>query len=337
MQKTKKQHFVPRCYLENFQIPNSYRIHVYDKNLKKSRINSINDIASENYFYDIKFSEILPEDKLDDILKGRITAKDLDDEQYIERYLATTVETEYAKLLDKLIQNISSITPWIAENCFFISETQKVDFSVCLAMQYVRTKSVREGILESADCLMQALDDMNATQRLKDSMRVTKEASKYIHGKMILDKKDILEATQLFNRLTWVLGINKTKKLLYTSDSPIGTKAHLSDPIISMSGLSSKGVEVFFPLTPSAILIMFDGDYHKNLASQDRNYIMMTMTENIDYYNSLCVMRSDRCIYSTDGDFTLIDQMIKKDSHALDTHRTELRWGGKTYYPRKTV
>ena len=62
MKKSKKQHYVPRCYLESFKIPGTYQINVYDKKLRRNRINSIYDIASENYFYDIKLSDVFTED-----------------------------------------------------------------------------------------------------------------------------------------------------------------------------------------------------------------------------------------------------------------------------------
>jgi len=38
MGKTKKQHYVPRCYLENFKIANTYQINVFDKHSKENRI-----------------------------------------------------------------------------------------------------------------------------------------------------------------------------------------------------------------------------------------------------------------------------------------------------------
>lgn len=53
--------------LENFNIPGAYQVNVYDKQLGSSRINSINDIASENYFYDIEFSNVLNEDIIKEV------------------------------------------------------------------------------------------------------------------------------------------------------------------------------------------------------------------------------------------------------------------------------
>ena len=58
MTNTKKQHYVPRCYLKNF-LPANDRINVFDSFNLQIREQKIMDIAMENYFYDIKFSDLL--------------------------------------------------------------------------------------------------------------------------------------------------------------------------------------------------------------------------------------------------------------------------------------
>lgn len=258
----------------------------------------------------------------------------IDNEQYLEKYFAEIIESVFSRLLKEIINKVKSATPWYMNNCFFISEDQKLDLSVCLAYQYIRTKTVREGLFETSDCMLQMLDDMNAHQELKDSMKLSKEESKLIHGKMILDTKNLLELVTAFNSLSWILGINRTSKRFYTSDNPVGTKAHISHPVLSMSGPNSTGVEVFFPISPDIILVMYDGEYHKVVASKDRTYVTI-LEDNVDYYNSLMVMRSHRCIFSSSSDFSLIDKMVKRDPHILKNNYTaELHWGGNTYRPR---
>ena len=64
MQKTKKQHYVPQSYLKAWAIPGTYQVHVYDKKTDNERVNSINDIASENCFYDINPNEIFSKEFL---------------------------------------------------------------------------------------------------------------------------------------------------------------------------------------------------------------------------------------------------------------------------------
>lgn len=336
MKKTKKQHYVPRCYLENFSIPDTYKINVYDKKSKISRVNSINDVASENYFYDVKFSDVLTENIINELKNIGVSIDTLDNEQYIEHYMSEAIEGTFSTILRDIISKVKSITPWYIKNCFFISEEQKMNLSICLAVQYVRTKSVREGILESSDCMLQLLDDINANQELKNSMIISQENLKLIHGKMIFDKENIFHLASSFYSLKWVLGINKTSKHFYTSDSPIGTKAHINHPFLSMNGLDSPGVEAFFSMSPEIILVMYDGEYHKEIVDKDRTYWIITEEDNVDYYNSLSVMESQRCIFSDKSDFSLIEEMVKRNPLIFENSTTtELHWGGKTYRPQR--
>ena len=60
-QKTKKQHYVPQCYLKAWSFSDKEQIYVYDRITDSIRINSVRDVAAERYFYDINPYELLPE------------------------------------------------------------------------------------------------------------------------------------------------------------------------------------------------------------------------------------------------------------------------------------
>ena len=57
MADTKKEHYVPRCYLKNFILEND-KIKIFDKFKMQVREQRIMDVAMENYFYDIDFEEL---------------------------------------------------------------------------------------------------------------------------------------------------------------------------------------------------------------------------------------------------------------------------------------
>ena len=99
MQKTKKQHYVPQSYLKAWAIPGTYQVHVYDKKTDNERVNSINDIASENCFYDINPNEIFSKEFLA-ALKVEGLSWDSDElSQGIEHTFATHVEAYFANIL----------------------------------------------------------------------------------------------------------------------------------------------------------------------------------------------------------------------------------------------
>ena len=102
---------------------------------------------------------------------------------------------------------------------------------------------------------------------------------------------------------------------------------------MSMNGLKSKGVEVFFPISPESILVMFDGSYHFQNAHLERKYVLLDNEAYIDYYNSLCAMQSERCVFSSDGDFALLEEMKENNPQIFSQPHAQMNWGSKTYFP----
>lgn len=331
----KKQHFVPRSYLERWAIQGKYQVYVYNKQQKKSYPASINDIASERYFYDIDFTGVLSEDDLKKFGLSECDPKHIDDEQFIENFFANQIEDDFKIRLSQVIDRINKMNPWEIKNCYFLSEVDKFHLSFHLAMQYIRVKSVRNAMMDSDDCLRQALRDMGASQEMVDRYTVQESQLPYIHGKMIMDGKEIENLAQSFFSLTWLVHVNRTAQPFYTSDNPIGTEAHVHHPLVSMAGLQSQGVEAYFPLSPNLMLIMLDGEYHTQFQKHDRRVIELDNPEVVKYCNSRCVLYSDNCIFSTVNDFSVIDEMLAKNPNVLNQPHTVMSWGGNTYTPRR--
>ena len=143
--------------------------------------------------------------------------------------------------------------------------------------------------------------------------------------------EEILGFAQTFDNHIWILLKNNTSQKYLTSDNPIGTIAHIKDPMISMSGIASKGVEVYFPLSPDLLLIMLEKTHHVNYCSQNHRIVQVVRVDVVDYYNSYCVMNSTRCVYSQNGDFSIVDKLIAKNANILQSSKSELLWNGKTY------
>ncbi|MBE6992002.1 MAG: DUF4238 domain-containing protein [Ruminococcaceae bacterium] len=316
--RKKKQHYVPQCYLEAWAIPGTHQLHVYDKKLKKQRINNILDVAEENYFYDIDLTGILTKEELGKYGLPDCDPANVDKEQYIENYFSRHIEGDYKKHLSHIIGRIREMTLWELKNCFFISEQQKADFSYHLALQHIRVKAVRNSMIDSGDCLEQALTDMGASPELIKKYTVPKTQLPYIHGKMITSRDEIDKIAQSYFSLAWILQINRTEQPFFTSDSPITNQPHIHHPFMSMSGLLSKGIEVDFPVAPDIILTMFDGEYHRAIQKYDRRIIELEDIDDITDYNSRCIIHSERCVFSNNGNFTLVQDLLKKDPQILD-------------------
>lgn len=336
MQKTKKQHYVPRCYLKMWSTSDNQQVYVYDKVKDEIRKNSIRDVAAEGYFYDIKPTEFFTDDYLKVLRENGINICE-DSTQLIEHALAEEFENPFSQLLNKIIDRTKNLTIWHIKNCFSILEEEKTELAAYLAIQFIRTKRIRTGIQDSADCLTQILADMGVPNSTIEKYSMTKEQAKNAHLSMLLDVENLDEITTCFLNLKWFVGINRTDKKFYTTDNAIGTQGHIKDPIRSMNGIASRGVEVFYPLSPDVILIMVDGGYHTTWQPFERRYIEITEAENIDYYNSILSMQAGRFIISCDNDFSLLKQMKSQNPDVFNQPSTQVTWGGETYYPRKRI
>ena len=297
-QKKKKQHYVPQCYLEAWAIPGKQQLCVFDKQMRKQRINSISDVAEENYFYDIDLTGILTKDELTEYGLPDCDPKNADTEQYIENYFSQQVEGNYQQNLSRIINRTREMTPWEIKNCYFVSDQQKADFSYHLALQHIRVKAVRNSMIDSSDCLEQALVDLGASQEVVEKYTVPQTQLPYIHAKMITNWEEVDKLAQCYFSLTWILQVNRTGQPFFTSDSPITNQPHIKHPFMSMSGLLSKGIEVNVPVAPDILLTMYDGDYHEKLKLYDRRIVELDNIDDINAYNLRCVRHSERCIFS---------------------------------------
>ena len=117
MADTKKEHYVPRCYLENFA-SDSKRIEVFDEWKLMVRHNQdIKNVAMENGFYDLDLLDML---NRIDAEKSETTRRDimsymgtncwddvvslLGDKRFVEKEHFANLEGVYSKLLKVIIQ-----------------------------------------------------------------------------------------------------------------------------------------------------------------------------------------------------------------------------------------
>lgn len=333
-QKTKKQHYLPQFYLKSWELSDKHQIYVYDKELDSFRINNIKDVASERYFYDFKLNDFLPNEELQ-MLHNYGYDVDVNKElQLLEHAFSAELEAPASFLIEKILGGAKTATPWHINNCFFISEQEKNDLSAFLSFQFIRIKHVRDAIMDGSDCLVQILTNIGASQETIDKFTISKEQAKRIHLSMILDKPHLSELVESFNRLTWMLGINKTNKPFLTSDHPIGTYGHIKHQCVPMNGILSKGVEVFFPLSPNAILLMVDGDYHTILKSKERRYITIETEDEVDFYNSNLALQARRFVFSLESEMPLVIAMKKRNPDIFRQPQAQLKWGDSIYCPR---
>ncbi len=309
MNPRKNQHYVPQYYLKEWCIPNTNQVYIYDKKKEEKRISSIEKIASENYFYDFDLKDFFTDETIQTFIsRGLAAGRKL---QIIEKMFADNLEGPFSSVFSDICNRARKSTPWTRRECYFITSETKEAISVYLAFQLIRTKAVRTSITNSANHIVNFCKDLGVPENLIEDITLTKSAVNRIHNRMILDQDNILKLSYLFFRLVWVLGINRTEKYFYTSDNPIGLRGHNKNasPFMKGVGLASPGVEVFYPLAPDLILILADGDYHKHMTINERQYVEIRKVPIVQYYNSLTAMNAERFIISCNQDFSLLHQL----------------------------
>lgn len=331
MQKTKKQHYVPRTYLEAFCVPGSHKLCVYDKVKQEVRRPRYEDVASQNCYYDIEIDE-RGRSIVVALLKAQGFSIRDDEEQLIEKLFAENIEPRFSKLLAVLRKGATEYTPFFDANCRILRPAEKLEFSMLLAYQYIRVAARRDSFLESSECLTQVLLDMNASADTVEKYRLDKERAKVMHARMILDTDNLQHTAALFHKLRWVLCVNKTPAKLWTSDSPIIPIPHVHNALAPQTGLASPGIEVVFPISPEAILIMYDSDHHGDIWP-DLAFCATYSVNAVKHYNSAQIRSAVRTLISADDDFSFVAEEVQRCPQVLESPSVELHYGGRTYRP----
>lgn len=342
MADTKKEHYVPRCYLGNFEGDNN-RIYVFDKAQLQIRHQLKEQIAAENYFYDIDFDKIMQSidvDKHNGIIDDikRITGNDnweeiktsVLDPKHIEKTFFSKLEGEYSVLLKNIISKSYNGNEWVMKNCSPFSEEEKVRLSLFLAVQIIRTRAFRDSIKQIIEKTYQALaykQQMNGDDPLSKEEFVVEANKDYVklqHAGMILDEEVGVQISETLLNHIWVMYVNKTNQPFYTSDNPVLTIPHKKNEYISYSGLASEGIEIVFPVSPNLLIAMYDRKWYSS-SFRDRSFIPLNDKEFIDYYNQVQVIHSFRCIYSKESNFELANDICKNHPEICDpSNRVEV-------------
>jgi hypothetical protein len=107
-------------------------------------------------------------------------------------------------------------------------------------------------------------------------------------------------------RLKWVLTINATTMPYWTSDNPITRYNPHQDDLKSNLGLVDRGIQVFFPLSPTRSLCLCDPEEYAALPE-----VWTTKdVQNVWFENDLQVRTATRFVFANTGDFSLAKTIL---------------------------
>ncbi|SOB72687.1 Protein of unknown function (DUF4238) [Anaerobutyricum hallii] len=330
MADTKKEHYVPRCYLENFATAGK-RIDVFDKWKLMVRTNQdILNVAMENGFYDLDLLRLMKGLKTDvyeqmkvDLMKivGTDCWNDVEaiigNSKYIEKKHFAGFEGVYSQLLKSIIGKSYNGNKWVIKNCLAMSEHEKEMLSFFISIQVIRTKKFRETLGDMVAGTAQTLayktqmNNIDAQPKEAFEVKANPDFIKLQHSMMILDPAITVRLTEILVDHVWVMCVNKTDIPFYTSDDPVVKIPHKKDKFINYGGFASPGIEIVFPVSSSLLLCMFDSKTYGPIF-KDRQFYVMSDVEEVTYYNLHQVAHSYRCVFSNGDDFKVAKKYCKK-------------------------
>ena len=262
MPQNKKQHYVPRFYLARFS-GNGKHINIWNLQRKKNFHSAkLRNQCYRNYFY----------------------GKQLD----VEKALGN-VEGEMAKILNNLDKRKVLPRTGSPERLFIV---------LYVLIQYYRTVY-----------LAQSLDEMN-DRMTKHLFGTTAKAAGIDLDQFTIGFKDVpryalahtVESYPLLLDLHFKLLINRTGVEFVTSDNPVVLYNQLFyfRKSGSNTGLAQKGLQVFLPLDPNRVLLIYDASVYA-VGKRTRDIVNIDVLKDILEINTLQMCSASSNVYFRDS------------------------------------
>ena len=314
----KIQHYVPQFVLRNFSASGKKKhIYVFDKLNEKIFKTAIKNIGAENAFYNYDYNGS----------KSSIDPK------------LESLETLASPIIKRIVEN---------ESLGSLNAKDKSIISLFCSVQMLRVKFPRESLKELNNTLKEHIEsagyDIDRVEGFK-FMNQEEIKKSSIHSVMTAS-----ELAPYFYDKIWLLLKAPKKSPFYISDNPISLYNSVERPGRGNLGLKVKGIEVQLPLSKNLCLSMvcpslieqidqgvkkaerleqalciantgFLNDAKNILDSVFTGNARVLKPENIEHLNSLQVGMASRFIYSSTDDFSLVQDMLKKEPYLKQPRR----------------
>jgi hypothetical protein len=307
----KIQHYVPQFLLRNFGNGKKDQVWVYDKSSGRSFASNTRNIASESRFYDFEY-------------QGQ----------------PRTLETWLCELEGIAKSVVSFILE--ADTLSTLADEQKGILASFLSIQLTRTKTFREEWSALPRMLREHFeksgDKVAPGSQAEDLIRdISENDSKEQTSRIIVDAPATY-ASHFLDK-DWVLVATTRKHPFLLSDNPLTRQNMIDRPNRGNLGLKTPGIEVYFPLSPTRALAMWCPTLtelvHRGAVSimscvegsaitaapDPEGVIAMSdallsgkplqySVANVENFNSLQIIWSERFIFSHRSDFHLAKTML---------------------------
>lgn len=310
----KVHHYVPQFLLRNFGNGKKDQVWVYDKLSSRTFPSNTRNIASESRFYDFEY----------------------------QGQTLTSLEGWLSELESKAKSVINFILE--ADTLSTISIDQKNILADFLSVQLTRTKAFREDWNALPRLFKEHIEKFGHTiapnSRAEEFLReATENETKEEMAKIILKAPE--KYASAFLNKDWVLAATNRKHPFIFNDHPLARQNMIEKPNRGNLGLECVGIEIYFPLSPTRALVMWCPTLieliHRRasmmlnqgtictaaITSDPESVVKMSAAllsgkplqyspANVENFNSLQVIWSERYIFSSINDFTLAESMLEE-------------------------
>jgi predicted DNA-binding protein YlxM (UPF0122 family) len=276
-----KQHYVPQFYLRKFASRKTSKdsyIYRFDKMTQQINESNVKDVAAERNFYDF----------LSD--SGE----------------KTSIDSSFNEIESKAQVAIQAIIESPKTSVLF---NYKEILSVFFTLQKDRTgvfqdinSQLHDGInqkIGTNDFLLSEITDNDKKE--SQAGYLTEISPKFI--------PDLL-------KMEWILILNKTDELFWTSDHPIFAHNSIFNGRI---GFKSSGIELYIPINPRIAVIIYDSNIYNRINNE-----IIAESQYVEFINSGQVINSRRFLFSSKNDFTLAQEMISANEILSNPNRPRL-------------
>lgn len=312
MSKTKKQHTVPRAYLQRFanKNKNSWYSWVYDKKTESIYKGNIENIAEEKDFYTL--------DR---------TINKLAWEEYYANNIEPLINPYIGKLVNRCLSAI------INDRATVINHTEKAHIALIMSVQLSRGPTAREHIQQfarefSAEALKEleelfGSDNTEVYQKIAGLLQYDSPFLKVAMADAITNGESTSKIARRIADRVWIVYRISGDMEFITSDNPVmflDLKSNNSDPFIH--GLNSIGTVVHFPIASKLMIAAYPKElFFSTLSDYDGKLVVLKASTNEAFINNTNLKQLSQCHR----------QVIAQSQETINKVVRELN-GEKTYH-----
>lgn len=304
MDRPKLQHYVPRFYLARFADAQG-RVWVFDKSTRRSFQTAATKIACVNHFYELPH---LAEDGLDPNL----------------------MERQFSHLEGAAQEVLTTILEGLANGARFVFHPEAREaLALFITLQTLRT-------VEARTILTDFMKFATAGDPNAPDFHSTEAGRRQVHAETLWRDSFVQPLVKRIVDSIWLFGLNDSHTPFITSDHPALVKSAdnrgwVSDRTIlgpitgGLLGKSDPADYFVFPLSPRCVFYAYDRTvYPKHAVFENAVSPVEFTPELAEHENWGQIGMSSRFVYSSSGDFSLAEKLLKDQPWLADPNRNRL-------------